>query len=140
MKKIILLTLISFLLASTSFAGIVITAKLEIGKKSQPNCPGFGFCSFTISVSYEEGSVNGNLGVDNQTGIMTVGISEADILKVQPDKIIYFKGKNSVTFTEGFTMSAEIKNATKASRNLEIKAGEYPLTYKNGMYYIEIPF
>ena len=52
MKKIMLLSLIGFLLASTSFAGIVINIGLHIGKKPYPDCPGFGLCKITISANY----------------------------------------------------------------------------------------
>jgi len=141
MKKIILMSIIAFLLASSSFAGAVITIKAEIGKKSQPNCPGFGLCNISISIGVtpNDGMVNGNLSVENSTETMTLGLSEKDILSNQPDKIVYFKGKTSVIFTEDFILSSEINSAAKAIKPLVIKRGEYPLTYKNGMYYIEIP-
>lgn len=141
MKKIVLLTLISVFLASASFAGIVINIGQYIGKKPYPDCPGLGLCKITVSANYPtEGMVNGNLGVNNESSNLTIGIPEAEILKSQPDKIVFFKNKTSVFFEEGFTMPTEINTATKAYKAIVIKAGEYPLTYKNGIYYIEIPF
>jgi hypothetical protein len=140
MKKIVLTTLVALLLASSSFAGGVIIFKLQIGKKSQPEtCPAFGFCKFSISASWQDGFINGTMDVSDEKGVMIVGINESDILKVQPDKIIYFKGKQSVDFVEDFAMPAEINKAVKAVKPLVIRKGEYPMTYKNGVYFIEFP-
>ena len=139
MKKIVLTTLVALLLASSSFAGIVITIKVEIGRKSLPNCPAFGLCDVTFNISYQEGSVNGTLDVSNERSSMILGINERDILKVQPDKIVYLKDKKSVVFAEDFVMPAEINKAVKSLKPLVIKKGEYPLTYKNGVYFIEFP-
>lgn len=101
----------------------------------------FDLCKISISANYPtEGMVGGNLGVNNDSKILTVGISEAEILRVQPDKIVYFKNKTSVIFEEDFIMPSEINVATKAYKPIVIRAGEYPITYKNGMYYIEMPF
>ncbi len=140
MKKVLIATLMVFLTASSSMAGIVIKIQGNIGRKSEPaTCPGFGLCSIDKTNAYIEGMVNGTLDVNEDRGSMIVGLYEKDILKVQPDKMVYFKDKISVIFTEDFVMPAEINAATKASKPLVIKKGEIPLTYRNGMYYFEIP-
>ena len=70
---------------------------------------------------------------------MILGIYESGILAEQPDKIIYFKGKRTVFFDEDYYLPSEFISATKSTRPLIIKKGQYPLTYKNGIYYIEFP-
>lgn len=139
MKKIILTTLVALMMASSSFAGVVITVKISIGKKSIPGCPNFGLCDLSISASYQDGLVNGTLAVDQLKQSMILGINEKDILKVQPDKIIYFKGKGSVIFTEDYILPSEFNTAAKVKAPLVIKKGEYPVTYLKGIYYIEFP-
>ncbi|MFZ4726805.1 MAG: hypothetical protein ACOYMD_15335 [Paludibacter sp.] len=137
MKKIVLTTLVALLLASSSFAGIVITIKLDIGNKKK-NCTGFGLCSIEVSATYQDGFVNGTLAADNVAGNMSLGISEKDILKIQPDKIVYFKGKGSVVFAEDYVLPSEFNKAMNVANPIVIKKGEHPLTYKNGFYYIEL--
>jgi len=140
MKTIFLTALVALLVAATSFAGIVIKVTLSIGKKSQPTtCPNFGFCDFSINTSYQDGSVNGTLDVNEERGSMFIAIYEKDILKVQPDKIVYFKGKDSVIFSEDFVLPTEFNIASKVTKPLIIKKGNYPLTFNKGIYYIEFP-
>ncbi len=140
MKKIILVSILAFWATSFASAGIVIKITLTIGKKSQPaTCPNFGFCEFIHCISYQDGLINGTLDVNEERSSMIVSIYEKDILKVQPDKIDYFKGKNYITFTEDFVLSSEINSAVRVKKPLVIKKGEFPLSYKNGIYSIEIP-
>ena len=127
--------------SSFSIAGIVIKVNFNIGKKSQPaTCPGFGFCNFSIRTSNLDGAISGTLDINEARGSMILGICEKDIQKAQPDKIIYFKDKSSVNFTEDFAMPSEINTAAKVTKPLVIKRGEFALTYRQGMYYIEIPY
>jgi len=126
------------MIASTSFAGIVITIKLDIGRKNH-NCTGIGVCSIQINSSYADGIVNGTVDFNPAEGTMILGIYEKDILSVQPDKIVYFKNKKTVTFDEDFTLPSEFNIQTKISKPLIIKKGVYPITYKNGMFFIEFP-
>lgn len=121
-------------------AGIVIKINLSIGKKSQPEtCPNFGICDFSISTNYRDGFINGTLDVNTVDRSMVLSIYEKDILKVQPDKLVFLKGRNSVTLSEDFTLPSEFNRAANISRPMVFKKGEYLLTYKNGMYIIEFP-
>ena len=139
MKKIFLATLIALVLTSFSYAGIVITTNITIGRKSQ-NCSGFGICSASTGNSNKMGSITGTVEINEDKGSVLLGISENDILQIQPEKISYFKGKGNVVFTEDFTFPSELNKAAKMTKLIVIKKGEYPLTHKNGVYYIEIPY
>jgi hypothetical protein len=138
MKKIILTSIVALLFASASFAGVVITIKIEVGKKSQPNCPGFGWCGMSINVSLEDG-MKGTFNYDAERASVIIGIPESEILRVQPNKLVYFKGKSSVVFEEDFIVPQEILSAIKANNSIIIKKGEYPITYTKGIYFIEFP-
>jgi len=141
MKKIVVLALLVLLGASCSYAGVVIKISLSIGKKSQPaTCPDFGICSFSLTNSYQDGSVNGTMDVSETRGSIIIAINEKDIQKVQPDKLVYFKDKSSLAFTEDFTMPDEIKTAVNSKKPLVIRKGQFSLTYRKGIYYIEIPY
>jgi len=142
MKRIFFIALIGILFSS-AFAGPTITVKVEIGKKKingQPvtGCPQFGFCRISIENigAGTENMSKGTLQVSDDAKSVTIGIQEADILRYQPDKINYFQKKTSVTFDEDFVFPEDINNAAKASKPLVIKAGTYPLSYKDGIYYI----
>jgi len=137
MKKFYLL-LIVLVLGSSTYAGIVITTTITIGKKSQ-NCAGFGVCSAQKTTSYNDGSVNGTLDFDEERGSLIISINKTDLQNVQPDKLIFFTNKSEVLITEDFSFSAEINTAVQASKPLVIIKGEYSLTSLNGKYFIEIP-
>lgn len=140
MKNTCLTTLAGLLLSFYSFGGVVIRINLVIGKKSQPTtCPNFGFCDFSIQTSYQDGFVNGTLDVDEIRGSMIIAIYEKDIRNIQVDKMIYFQNKSSTVFSEDYMMPSEINIATKATKPIIIKKGEYQMTYKKGIYYIEFP-
>ncbi len=142
MKILFLTTLTAIMLASFSFAGPVIHIKitLEFGKKSQPNCPGFGLCKCGISFpGSQDGSVNGAMDINTDKMSMIIGVNEKDIVNIQPEKIVYFKGKSVVTFEEDYVFLSEFNTAAKITRPIIIKKGTYPLTYKNEYYYIEFP-
>jgi hypothetical protein len=141
MKRILLMTMIVFCVLSFSFAGIVIRVNLSIGRKSQPaTCPGIGFCSFSVGSSNMEGLVNGTLDINEARGSMIIAIAEKDIQKYQPDKLVFFKNKSNLIFTEDYTMPGEINSAAKVTKPLIVKKGTFPLSYKQGMYFIEIPY
>lgn len=137
MKKFYLL-LMALALGSSAFAGIVITTTVTIGKKSQ-NCVGFGICSAQKTTSYNDGSVNGTLDLNEERGSLILSINKTDLQNVQPDKLVFFTNKSEVLITEDFAFSTEINTAVQVSKPLVIKKGEYNLTLLNGSYYIEIP-
>lgn len=137
MKKFCILIIVMTLGLST-FAGIVITTTVTIGKKSQ-NCAGFGVCSAQKTTSYNDGSVNGTLDFDEERGSLILSINKTDLQNVQPDKLVFFTNKSEVLITEDFAFSTEINTAVQASKPLVIKKGEYNLTFLNGKYYFEIP-
>jgi hypothetical protein len=138
MKKIILTSIVALLFAAASFAGSVITIKIELGKKSLSNCPGFGFCSISIGLDYQDG-MKSTLNYDADRATVIIGIPESELLRVQPGKLIYFKDKSSVVFTEDYTVPQEIITAVKANKPIIIKKGEYPMNYSKGIYFIEFP-
>lgn len=139
MKSAVILAFATVLsVIQPAMSGIVIRTTLTIGRKSQ-NCSGFGLCSISSSSALTEGAINGFIDVNAESGSMTIRVDKKDIEKVQPDKMGYFDNEASVVFAEDFRLPDDINAAAGVSRPLVIKKGEYDLTYKNGMYIIEIP-
>jgi hypothetical protein len=139
MKKLFLTFVVALLFASSSFAGIVIKVELEIGRKSIPNCPGFGICSIKVSVDAANTAIMGNLVYDKEKSTVVISIPESEILRYQPDKLVYFKDKSTVTFMENVTFPADVCLALKSSNQIVIKNNTYSITYNKGVYYIEVP-
>jgi hypothetical protein len=139
MKKVVLLS-IAILLGTSTFAGIVINSTFTIGRKSQ-NCSGIGICSAEATTTgVKGGEINGVIDIDYERGSIILSINGNDLLSVQPEKAVFFTNKTVFTFEEDFTFPAEFNAIAKPPQPLKIKKGTYSLSYKNGKYFIEIPF
>lgn len=111
---------------------ITITVKVGIGRHSQSGCPKFGLCSVTIS-----GTVNEQLSYYDELNTMDIQLSRSQIQKEQPDKLVYFEGKNSVTFEEDYTFPPDIQEALKSDHPLTVPAGTDTLITDGDNYIIK---
>jgi len=108
-------------------------------KKSTECKTGFGFCLIT-TLGTEGGS---NTSVENYCPVQMMLEGDQLFLQVtetalatweQGSTLPYFKGKSSVTFEESAEIPADISRKLGSQVPLVIKAGTYPVTYRNGTY------
>jgi len=133
MKKIVLMAAMAALTIPNGF-GKPWQANISIDfGHGKPSCLKKGICRVTIGGGPTELAI-----LDEASGSFLIQVSEAYILKNQPDKIADFKGKSTYTIPETWVAPSELLIALHASNGIVINAGEYPLVYKNGIYIIEM--
>jgi TANFOR domain-containing protein len=142
------------------------SVRIVIGKRSH-NCAGFGICNIIIvldppplpprepdppkpdekkgdkavpdsRLDPKKPKVYGSIRLAEDGNTISVALSEEDIKKHQPDKLIYFNGKSSVTFEQDNPVAPKMwRNRLGVANPLIIKAGTYPLSRSGGFYVIE---
>lgn len=158
MKKMIVASLI---LACISLVGMeTVSAQkkasasiyLEFGKKSQPDCPKFGFCKFHLELFGWEVSYNmdsrsdpkslpkGTFTIDEKTNTCKVTFKETEVRQKAPDKVSELALKKFYV-DEDIPLSGSANNAfgVKKTTPMVIKAGVYTMTSSGGEYSVTIP-
>lgn len=111
---------------------VEVEIDVEVGRKKL-GCQKFGICDFpdvTVGKSYMTMSYNKSLG-------LLVFKVEIEGLKAnQPDKVVYFEGKNSVSIEEPWSLPASIESQLKLPKKFKGVVGEYDVVTKDGYYLI----
>jgi len=127
-----------------------VSINFQFGNGS--TCSGMGICRFGLLFNsggpnlgaYPSGNVSpggmmGNIRLNNLDSGFELQFSKDEIVKNQPDKLVFLDGKSAVTFTERFQIPNEVREALEANQDLVIKPGTYPLTFIDGIFTIKFP-
>jgi hypothetical protein len=140
MKKIVFFIISSFIIlssgiASNSLIGVGVSVDISFGR-NYPNCNGRGLCHVKVDIDIDKSAGKSHMTLDEERGTLEISTPQKSLIDTQPEKLIDFQGKNSYNFMEDWVAPAELNKALKASKPIVIKAGTYPLKYKNGIYTI----
>lgn len=146
MKTIAKITLSLTIFLMTLFnTNISLAANLEgsgtitFGKKSSSTCSGFGFCRMASDkTTTPKCEMNCMFKYDDVQRTFTIAISQTEITMKNPNLMQYFREKTSVTIEEDFLIPEEIRTLLSLTGNNVIKAGNYNLALKDGVYEIVI--
>lgn len=109
-------------------------------------CEGWGICDMDIvyisDVSVFGGGpgFGGRLQISPDNSHIELTFSRDDVIKYQPEKMVFLDGKSEVTFEEGFVFSDEVREGLEADKDLRINPGSYPLSFVDGLFTIKIPY
>jgi hypothetical protein len=129
MKKLILAALVILAATAATYAGPVITIRIEIGKKSE-GCSRFGICKTTIEGSWAYSSMQH----DEERNTLLINLDK----EITAGKEEYFYGQ-TVTFEEAYTLPSDIQRALGFSETVTIEPGAYQLLRTSKGYQIMIP-
>jgi hypothetical protein len=129
MKKMILAAILMIATTATTFAGPVITIRVEIGRKSL-GCDRFGICSTSVEASWRLSSMQN----DEINNSLLINVSRELIV----GKENYFSG-STVTFEEPFTLPLDVQRALGLQYQTTIEAGTYKLVLTKSGYQIVVP-
>ena len=110
-----------------------LTVEIEYGRWSK-GCRGFGVCKIIIV----EDAVNSPvLEYQNKVnGSLTLEIPVDYLKSERPDKLSYFTNQSQFVMEESYTIPADVSAKLGSKQTLTIKAGTYPMTFKNNVYTI----
>ena len=143
MKKIkffiISILLMTSLLTMASYSQKHVTVGIQVafGRRSQ-GCQSSGICYIKIDIGIDKTMNGSSMTLDEEKGTLTITTSYQKLIENQPDKINDFKDKNSYNFIEDWVAPEEINKALQATKPIKIKAGTYPLYFKDGNYSIVV--
>ncbi len=106
-----------------------------------PHCSGFGIClhrPVEVEVNIDLDLSNYKITHDGITGTTTLIFPEKSLIRNQPDKLEYFKGKRSIFFEETWEAPAEINDLLKTTKPIVINKGTYPIVFENGEYKMKV--
>ena len=129
MKKLIIAAVILIACTAQTFAGPIVTIRIEIGRLSL-GCDRFGLCNITV----DQVSRTASMQVDENTNSLLLNIAK----EVTVGKEEYFKGQ-VVSFEEPVVLSASLLKALGVRNFNTIAVGTYKLTSTRLGYQISIP-
>lgn len=129
MRKLLLVAIVTLATTLQSFAGPIITIRIEIGKKSE-DCARFGICHTSVEGSWRASSMQ----VDENANVLLVNINK----ELTQGKEAYFVGQ-SVNFEEAYMLPADVLQALGRKSGITIKPGSYLLQKTRTGYTISIP-
>jgi hypothetical protein len=120
---------------SVKSGGYSVHIEITIGRRSK-DCRGYSLCSARTV----EDAVNAPLiGYQNMDGnLLTLEIPADYIKTTQPEKLNYFTNQSQFVMEESYTLPTEVSAKLGSKQSLTIKAGSYPMTFKNNVYTIVI--
>jgi len=152
MKRMMLISMLGILLFSdTVFANVPLVSNASptgvwikfIFNFHRPklNCEsGFGIC-FDIEWGFVDFSAPSApkgcvvKGQVNELGQLVMEVSESDLMKYENGSTLpYFKNKNIITIVDPYTLSVASCKSLGMSSQFTIRPGDYPVTYKGGVY------
>lgn len=108
----------------------------EIGKRSLPDCPGFGFCRLDFGI--ENLKSRGDLSVNQVYGEAYFDDNGQFVIECPREymrgdtEALYFSDKFIVE--EDYDLPREVLDKFKHTGEYKIKTGNYPITEKNGRF------
>lgn len=129
MRKLLLAAIVILVATAETFAGPVITIRIEIGKKSE-DCARFGFCSTSVEGSWRASSMQ----IDENANALLVNIDK----ELTQGKEQYFLGY-TVNFEEAYALPADVLKALGRKSGITIEPGAYTLMKTRTGYQITIP-
>ena len=126
-----------YVVTQLSAEGVVIKTTISIGRKSQ-DCDGFGICSAKVATTNQPSLINGTFNFNQLDNNLLVCINASDLQSIQPEKMIHFVHKPTVSFVEDFPHPMELLSELNTNTPIIIKTGVYKLTLKDGIYTIVI--
>ncbi|MFZ1704866.1 MAG: hypothetical protein WAT79_11010 [Saprospiraceae bacterium] len=114
---------------------VEVEVDVEIGRKKH-DCTKLGICNIVISGGPK--LHNAVMGYSAEYQTITLKLHAEKLRTNQPDKMVYFSGKNNVTFNDEYVIPTWLKEELHAPQLKMIPAGEYQLNTLNGYYIITI--
>jgi len=108
------------------------------------HCEGWGICDIEVLYvsdgSILGGAAGGRLQITPDNRYVELTFSKEDVMKYQPEKMVFLDGKSEVTFETGYVFSEEVREGLDADRDLKINPGSYPLRFVDGLFTIKFPY
>lgn len=151
MKHLTIILILTFSLLIPSYANGVEPKTPSCGRRfiveigQFPNCLFLGLCRIIFLGAGPMGtnmtdSPSDNIIISDDLKSFEIQLSKERLVNSQPDKLEYFEGKSTVTFTQGYEFPSEIRSALNASKDLMVRPGTYPLTFVDGIFTIKFPY
>ena len=126
-----------------SNAGGKLTLMVEFGNGR--DCTGWGICGVDIlymsdNITKAMGGIAGRLQISESERYFELAFSRDDLVKYQPEKLVFVDGRSEITIDDGFVFSKEVQDELDAEKPLEIKPGTYPLKFIDGLFTIKFPY
>jgi len=116
---------------------VVAGVEIYLGRHWSRGCPDRGICKIKIVVAVDSNPTL-RLSNNNNHGTLVIDIPAEYIRTTQPEKMQYFEGQSSFIVERDFELDKEVCKTLETEENLIIKAGNYPMTFRGGIYTIII--
>jgi hypothetical protein len=143
MKKYSFFIILFFIILSFSstannyVVGVSVGVEISFGRH-YPTCDQRGICHIKVDVDVDKLTNGSYITFDESIGSLTINTTQKSLVENQPDKLKDFQGKTSYNFMEDWIAPDELNKALKSTKPIIIKAGTYPLNFKNGYYTIVV--